>query len=65
MDYYITEDSFGEYCPVNWQEIADYLNGLIDEKGIAEDFEAVCDLWEDYCSGGIPGVPGAEWERPY
>jgi hypothetical protein len=65
MEYYITEDSFGEYCPANWQEIADYMNDIIDERGIAEDFDAVCVLWEAYCSGDIPGVPAAEWERAY
>lgn len=29
--YHVTMDSFGSDCPVNWEEIADYLNKLIDD----------------------------------
>lgn len=61
MDYYITADSFGEYLPVNWREIADFLNAIMDERGIAEDFDACCDLWEDYCNGEIPDAPDQQW----
>ena len=61
MDYYITADSFGEYCPVNWPEIADALNAIIDERGIAEDFDASCELWEAYCNGEIAGIPAPQW----
>ena len=27
--YIITMDSFGDTCPANWEEIADYLNEII------------------------------------
>ena len=65
MDYFIDEDSFGEYLPVNWTVIANYLNDVIDERGIAEDFEACSQLWEDYCNGDIKDAPQAEWVWPY
>ena len=60
MDNCITMDSFGSECPYNWEEIADFLNNLIDERGIADDREATDQLWEDYCSGDIPGAPEAK-----
>lgn len=48
MTYYITVDSFGSELPENWEEIADELNREIDRRGIAEDRDAVDELWEDY-----------------
>ena len=30
-DYHVTADSFGSMCPQNWEEIARFLNRLIDE----------------------------------
>lgn len=48
MKYYITGDSFGSECPENWEQIADELNAIIDERGISEDRDAVDALWEDY-----------------
>lgn len=48
MTYYITADSFGADIPENWQEIAEELNAIIDERGIEEDHNAVNELWEEY-----------------
>ena len=64
-DYHITMDSFGDECPRNWQEIANYLNERIDSMDITDEFgelttdgrEAIDDLWERYCAGQIEGAP--------
>ena len=56
----ITMDSFGSECPSNWEEIADFLNALIEERGIENDTEELDQLWEDYCNGDIPGAPEAK-----
>ena len=71
-NYEITMDSFGDTCPTNWEEIADYLNGIIetyvdeltttDEDGVEDIDETelrrrVDDLWERYCSGNLDGAP--------
>ena len=53
----ITMDSFGQFLPSNWEEIADFLNALIEEQGIEDDPDAVNQLWENYCNGDIPGAP--------
>lgn len=65
MDYVIDEDSFGEYLPANWVEIANYLNNLIEEQGIAEDYDACSELWEKYCNGDLKDAPHPEWVYPY
>lgn len=73
MAYYeITMNSFGSECPANWEEIADYLNDIIDgyideltttdEDGmetIDEDTlrERVDALWECWCAGDLEGAP--------
>lgn len=54
----ITVDSFGSNLPRNWEEIADFLNNLIEEKGDDSKL-AVEELWEDYCSGRIEDAPEA------
>lgn len=56
----ITMDSFGSECPSNWEEIANFLNALIEERGIEDDPEELDQLWEDYCNGDIPGAPEAK-----
>ncbi len=56
----ITMDSFGSECPENWEEIADFLNALIEERGIENDPDELNRLWEDYCNGDIPGAPEAK-----
>ena len=56
----ITMDSFGSECPENWEEIANFLNALIEERGIENDPDELNQLWEDYCNGDIPGAPGAK-----
>lgn len=53
----ITMDSFGDECPTNWAAIAAFLNGIIDERGIQDDRDAIDDLWESYWHNEIPGVP--------
>ena len=70
--YEITMDSFGSECPENWEEIADFLNGIIetyvdeltttDEDGAEEtDWDElkyrVNNLWETYCAGELEGAP--------
>lgn len=53
----ITVDSFGSECPGNWEEIADFLNSVISERGIEDDRDALDQLWEGYCSGELEGAP--------
>lgn len=60
MTNYITTESFGSEIPANWEQIAAYLNEIIDERSIAEDHDAVNELWETYWNGEIPGAPEAE-----
>lgn len=59
MSNYITMESFGSMCPRNWEEIADALNAIIDERGILHDDDACDALWEEFCSGNLEGVPEA------
>jgi hypothetical protein len=65
-DYHITMDSFGSECPNNWEEIADYLNSIIDSMdGIIDECgeltrdgrEEIDALWERYCAGEIKNAP--------
>ena len=65
-DYHITMDSFGQECPENWEEIADYLNEIIDSMdGITDEIgeltpegrEQIDALWEQYCAGELPDAP--------
>lgn len=63
----ITMESFGSECPMNWEEIANYLNDKIDElENTIEDEdelnEALDQLWEDYCNGDMPDAPVASDE---
>lgn len=56
------ENSFGSNCPVNWEEIADFLNDLYEERthGITDTDQMNCisdQIWEDYCCGNIANVP--------
>lgn len=53
MAYYITADSFGADIPENYGQIADFLNQLIDERGIAENHDACNELWEAFCNGEL------------
>ena len=65
QEYHITMDSFGDTCPTNWEEIAAYLNEIIDSMDVIDETgsltlegrEAVDDLWERYCSGDIVDAP--------
>jgi hypothetical protein len=59
-------DSFGQECPANWEEIANYLNNIIDSMDITDPDtgditldgrEALVDLWERYCAGDMPDAP--------
>ena len=71
-NFEITMDSFGSECPANWEEIADFLNDIIngwieeltivDEDGaeeLDEDTltERVNGLWETWCAGELEGAP--------
>lgn len=52
---YITEESFGENLPENWEAAAALLNAKIDaleENEFGEiDYDEVCNIWENYCHG--------------
>lgn len=71
-DYLITMDSFGDTCPANWEEIAAYLNAIIDgyvddltttdADGVeAIDWQELHErteiLWTEYCSNQLPDAP--------
>lgn len=47
MVNWFTAESFGSELPENWEEIADYLNEIAEERGIDNDNE-INDLWEEY-----------------
>ena len=48
-----TAESFGADCPKNWEEIANTLNKIAEDRGITEDREALDDLWEAYWNGEL------------
>ena len=63
---HITMDSFGSFCPKNWEEIAAYLNDKIDtitdKYGEDAEYDHECvdeirQVWEDYCNGNFPDAP--------
>lgn len=66
MEYYDME-SFGADCPANWEEIASFLNGLLDER-VTEgmDDRDICEiadqLWEDYWNGNLKDAPAPSEE---
>ena len=76
-DYHITMDSFGTDCPKNWEEIADYLNNVIDEtldrmgpdafdmggNLTADARDALDAIWENWCNGILEGAPEAVMEE--
>lgn len=53
MMNWITAESFGSDIPENWEEVVTYLNNIIEERGIADDIDAVDELWEAYCNGDL------------
>lgn len=62
----ITMDSFGDFCPTNWEEIASYLNdkidAIIDSYGDNAEYDPDCAddirrVWEDYCNGKFDDAP--------
>ena len=59
MSYYISADSFGADIPENYGQIADFLNQLIDERGIEEDHDACNELWDAFFSGELDEL----WEN--
>ena len=68
---HITADSFGDNCPNNWEEIAAYLNKIMDDTADklgedAQDWELhdlSNDLWEKFCAGEIEGCPEPEFDE--
>ena len=52
-------ESFGDTCPRNWEEIAEFLNETAEERGITEDRDAMDALWEDYWRGDLEDAPEA------
>lgn len=70
-DYNITMESFGQTCPENWEEIANYLNDIIDcMEGITDDLgdltpegrDKIDMLWEQYCAGELENAPRPVFE---
>ena len=59
MENWITIESFGADVPENWEEIAEYLNNIIRERGIENDHNEVNDLWEAYWQGEFSDAPVA------
>lgn len=57
MKNWITAESFGADIPENWEEIAAYLNAIIEERGIEDDHNEVNDLWESYWQGDFSDAP--------
>lgn len=55
----INVESFGSELPMNWEEIAAYLNDIIEERGLTESSE-INELWEQYWNGDVPGAPIAK-----
>ena len=64
-NYLVNMDSFGDNCPTNWEEIAAFLNPMIekviDELGDeAEDWEIQDEtnkIWDAFCNGEIKDCP--------
>ena len=59
---YFNMESFGSYCPNNWQEIADALNEYAQAVIIEDDSESdkwfILDrLWEAWCAGDYRIAP--------
>lgn len=66
VDKHVTMDSFGEFCPANWEQIAAYLNdkidSIIDSYGADAEYSRDCaddivQVWEDYCNGKFADAP--------
>ena len=57
INYFITAESFGADCPDNWRQIADYLNGVIRDRGIEFNRSAVNALWDDFWSDRLDRTP--------
>lgn len=63
--YLVNEDSFGDNCPKNWEEIANFLNPIIrdeiealgDDAEYYEQYEVSCKIWDRFCEGEIEGCP--------
>ena len=60
MESWITIESFGADVPENWEEIAEYLNNIIRDRGIENDHNEVNDLWEAYWQGEFADAPIAK-----
>jgi len=76
----IKEDTFGPECPMNWEEIANALNEIIEQRiadagvdasparqiGMTDDAEEIAQsVWEEYCDGNLPDVPEAVDDDPH
>jgi len=57
MSYYVTENSFGSEIPENWGQIADYLNQIIDERGVENDHNACNEIWEEFWQDNLNMTP--------
>lgn len=71
MENYFNMDSFGSLCPDNWEEVAAFLNAVLDSYGYtAEDaddmHDTANDLWESYCNEDLSAISdtaiyGRDW----
>ena len=59
---YFTIESFGSYCPNNWEEIADALNDYA--RSVIRDYDSKADrafildqIWERWCQGDYRIAP--------
>ncbi len=61
---YFSMESFGADLPTNWEEIASWLNALLDER-VTDDMddrdirEVAEQLWVDYWGGRLEAAPMA------
>ena len=59
-------DSFGQDCPVNWEEIAAYLNEKIEgiDETDSENRDAIDNVWESYWAAYHSGELPADAPAP-
>ena len=60
MEYWITADRFGNAMPDCRDIIADFLKGIIKERRIENDKDAVDELWEAFWEGDLGEQPSEE-----
>lgn len=71
----ITADSFGSDCPSNWEELADYMNGVAamrlerlrnerqGELNPREESDIYDEVWEDFFDGEFADAPVIRYDE--